>query len=133
MQTWSVNASVKQLRDFVKLEIRRLESVPTTYRRARQLEDAKNFLKMLNEPQYRGIEKISQLNRKIADNRQKLKTIYNEGTRLLPGYQLAIFDVGVDIDEKEKEEIKRQRDMIDQEIKWLHKCLGICHNKEYFR
>ena len=29
--------------------------------------------------------------------------------------------------------IKRQRDMIDQEIKWLHKCLGICHNKEYFR
>ena len=133
MQTWSVTATVKKLRDFVKFEAERLESSPLNMRRARQLDDAVHFLRTLNLPQYRGTEKVAQLKKKFADNRQKLKEIYKSGDAFFPGYQLSIFDTYVDIDDRVKEELKFQREMLDQEIKWLHKCLGICHNKEYFR
>ena len=133
MKAWSANTKTETLKKFVRQEAERLEKEPFNPRSRRQLEDARHFLKMMGEYRYSALDKISDLKKKIAENRQKLKAVYDSSAPFFPGYQLTIFDVGVDIGDKERKELEMQRLLIQKEIRWLHKCLGICHNKDYFR
>lgn len=133
MKTWSANTKTETLKKFVRQEAERLEKEPFNPRSRRQLEDARNFLKMLGGCRYSMFGKISDLKKKISEDRQTLKDVYDSSALFFPGYQLTVFDVDVDIGDKERKELEMQRILIQKEIRWLHKCLGICHNKDYFK
>lgn len=125
--------SVSKLKEFVSIEAERIESRTFTKRSIRQLTDARRFLDMLNEPRYANIKKVSDLKEMLVKERKKLKDISDSFDKCLPGYQLSLFKDPDAMTEEQSEFIKAQKDLIDEKIHWLHKCLGICHNKEYFR
>lgn len=124
---------VRNLKRFVKNEAEKLQARPFTKRSLRQLTDARRFLDMLNEPKYANIEKISDLKKAITNERKKLQDISASFDKLLPGYQLSMFENLDSITDEQREYIRVQKILLDEEVHWLHKCLGICHNKEYFR
>lgn len=125
--------SVKKLKEFVLSEIAKIESRPFTARSIRQLTDASRFLDMLNEPKYANIQKVSELKAKITKERKKLQDINNGFDKFLPGYQMSVFEETDATTEEQRKFIRAQKVLIEEEIHWLHKCLGICHNREYFR
>lgn len=125
--------SVKKLKEFVLGEAKRIESRPFTARSIRQLTDARRFLDMLNEPQYASIQKVSELKAKITKERKKLQDINDGFNKFLPGYQMSVFEDADATTEEQRKFIRAQKVLIEEEIHWLHKCLGICHNREYFR
>lgn len=133
MKIWSGSDSVKTLKDFVLSEVRRIESGTFNRRKIRQLADARNFLDMLSEPDYIVCERIIDLKRKIAQERKELQGICQSMNKYFPGYQLNFDDNDNEMSEENVRRIRSQKCLLEEKIHWLHKCLGICHNKEYFR
>lgn len=125
--------SVKKLKEFVLSEAKRIESRPFTVRSIRQLTDARRFLDMLDRPQYASIQNVSELKAKISEVRKELQDINAAFDKFLPGYQMSVFEDTDATTEEQRKFIRAQKVLIEEEIHWLHKCLGICHNREYFR
>lgn len=125
--------SVKKLKEFVSSEAKRIESRTFTIRSVRQLTDARRFLDMLNEPQYANVKKVSELKNMLTKERKKLQYISRSFDKFLPAYQLSLFESSDSVTDEQIRFIKVQKDLIDKKIHWLHKCLGICYNNEYFR
>lgn len=124
---------VRSLKDFVSKEASRIESRRYTLRSIRQLTDARRFLDMLEEPKYSSILKVSDLKKQIANERKKLQEISSFLAKFLPGKQGQLAEENVTVTADQLNYLKTQKFIVDEEIHWLHKCLGICHNKEYFR
>lgn len=133
MQNQISFTSVKKLKEFVLSEATRIESRPFTVRSIRQLTDARRFLDMLDRPQYASIQNVSELKAKITEVRKELQDINVALDKFLPGYQMSLFENTDAITEEQRKFIKAQKALLNEEIHWLHKCLGICHNREYFR
>lgn len=133
MEAWTGTTSVRYLKNYINNEIQQLEATAMNRRKIRQLMDAKKFLKMVDTPRFITCQNISELKERINAERKRLKSDCDIISGLLPGYQLNLFEEGVYVTLEELEQMQLQKKVLDEEIHWLHKCLGICHNKEYFR
>lgn len=125
--------TVNKLKQFVESEVKRIESQPLTVRGSRQLKDAVRFLNLLNEPRYVAAKKITDLTSRIANERRKLIEMSRSLDEHLLDCQLTLFEDKDSVTEEQKRAIKLQKVCLEEEIHWLHKCLGICYNKEYFK
>lgn len=99
----------------------------------RQLNDATKFLEMLNGYSYTSCKNVDELKRRISGRRNKLKQKLISLDVNQVGHQISIFD---DVSVLTEEELNaRETDInnLKEEIHWLHKCLGICQNKDYFK
>lgn len=96
-------------------------------------EDIENFLKLVAAPPYSNVTTVGQLMKIIMSKRAELKTKLNELGDRMPGYQFSIFDDPKVVSPLEQAMLDREKDLLEKEIHWLHKCLGICRNKNYFK
>lgn len=134
MEIWTGREKVEVLAKYVEDELERLsKEARQTYRVRRQISDGSKFLKMLKERPYSEVTKIRELKKLISQTRKKIQRIIADMEKFFPGYQLNVFESTPEIDIKDFEVLEREKDRLKGELKWLHKCLGICHNKEYFR
>lgn len=101
-------------------------------RAKRRLEQGKNFLDMLANFPYASCETVSDLTQKISEERDKLKEKLAMMDANMPGHQISLFEVPQEVNDYQQQEIAREQMWLKQEIDWLHKCLGICKNRDYF-
>ena len=99
----------------------------------RQLEQGYNFLDMISKPPYRHCTTISSLTKQISEQRQQLQARVLALDTNMPGHQFSLFETPQDVSKEKQEEIAREQSWLNQEIKWLHKCLGMCKNRDYFK
>ena len=99
----------------------------------RQLEQGQNFLDMISKSPYRQCDTITSLTKKISDRRQELKARMLALDANMPGHQFSLFETPQNVSEEKQEEIAKEQMWLKQEIEWLHKCLGMCKNRDYFK
>ena len=99
----------------------------------RKIEEGRNFLEMIEKPPYNRCATVAKLKTMISDERNKLKARLVELDVNMPGHQFSLFETPREVSEQEQEEIARQQQLIEEEVKWLHKCLGMCSNTNYFK
>lgn len=99
----------------------------------RQLEQGNNFLDMISKPPYVGCTTVSSLTDKISEQRRKLQAEYVALDTNMPGHQFSMFETPQDVTSEKQEEIAKEQMWLEQEIAWLHKCLGMCKNRDYFK
>ena len=99
----------------------------------RQLEEGRNFLDMIEKFPYRGCDTVSKLKKKISEERNKLKERQMALDVNMPGHQFSLFEIPQEVSEQQQIEISREQLWLEGEIKWLHKCLGMCSNRDYFK
>ena len=99
----------------------------------RQLEQGYNFLDMISKPPYRHCTTVSSLTEKISEQRRNLQAEYEALDVNMPGHQLSIFETVQEVSAETQEEIAVKQQRLKQEIVWLHKCLGMCKNRDYFK
>ena len=99
----------------------------------RKKSDGTRFLNMLREAPYSSCSTVGTLVKKISSKRNKLLEEYKSLEKYINGYQLSLFEDVAKNDELSFCEAKQNREKLEQEIKWLHKCLGICMNPAYFK
>lgn len=134
MQVWTANLSVSELEIFVLNELNRLRQKSSKNKRAkRQIKDGERFLKLIHSFPYCKAQKIGHLKKLISSKRNELKIIVQDMSVGLPGYQVSLFDEERYFTPEQQRRIEEQKTIIDEEIVWLHKALGICGNKEYFK
>ena len=133
MEYWSANDQVIQLLNFIKTEIKRLENLPPRPRYTRQINDGKRFLKMVSCARYCNTEKISELRKAISKRRTSLKELIKDLKKGMPGEQMDMFEVEEALSDEVIESKKLYIENCEEEVKWLHKALGICSSKDYFK
>lgn len=99
----------------------------------RQLSDGTKFLTMLNEYPYLSCKNVDELKRRISLRRQKLKQKLINLDMNQAGHQISIFDDVSVLTEEELNVRETNINNLKEEIHWLHKCLGICQNMDYFK
>ena len=105
----------------------------TNLRAKRQLEQGYNFLDMISKPPYRSCITVSSLAKMISEQRQALKTRVSALDTNMPGHQFSLFEIPQAVSQEQQEEIAKEQMWLNQEIEWLHKCLGMCKNRDYFK
>jgi len=133
MNSWEAMDGIDKIEQFVLSEINRLRLKAYYTRAKRQLRDGERFIKMLHTVPYCEARCIGQLRKIIRYKRASLKDITSDISKLLPNYQLSLFDDEVDVSKERMEKLQIQKKIIEEEIHWLHKALGICYNKDYFK
>ena len=134
MEGWNGSEKIVILKQFVESEVERLENEKSRPgRKKRQIHDGNEFLKLLREEPYSKATKVSTLKRLISQRRKRIKNIIEDMDKVLPGYQLNFFETVTDLSETDSQIVEVERENLRSELKWLHKCLGICHNKDYFK
>lgn len=118
-----------EITDSLKL----LESGYMHKRAMRQLVDGNKFLTMIKRAPYNKCRTVGELKRKISEEREMLKRVLKDTQLYSYNYQLTIFDTVETIENERLHQIQLQRDKIKEEVDWLHKCLGICSNRNYFK
>ena len=121
-----VSYNVNRLKKITGITVVEEDTLRT--RNVRQLVDGEKFLTMLNESTYCNCKTIDELKQKISKKRNKLKRELVALDESLDGHQLSFFT----LTEAEKEERNNKIKALKEEIHWLHKCLGICKNTDYF-
>jgi len=111
----------------------RIGGIAYTSRVQRQFEDGEKFLAMLDEMPYCNCKTVDELKQRISKKRNKLKSQLVELDEGENGHQISVFEILEPISEREKEERTKKIADLNEEIHWLHKCLGICKNKDYFK
>ena len=130
----SGNLSVVKMTAEIQQSMYKLQQLDYIHKRARrQLSDGENFLKMIGRLPYRGCKTISDLKKKISEEREKLKQEIVKLDVMLPGHQFSIFENPTEVTEKERIEVERKKKQLEQQVRWLHKCLGMCSNRNYFK
>ncbi|MBQ8043562.1 MAG: hypothetical protein IJ272_05375 [Clostridia bacterium] len=99
----------------------------------RQLEQGYNFLDMISKPPYRYCTTISSLIEKIKEQRDGLQARVLALDTHMPGHQFSLFEKPQDVTPEQQDEIAKEQMWLEQEIKWLHKCMGMCKNRDYFK
>jgi hypothetical protein len=88
---------------------------------------------MIKHTPYSRCKTVTSLKERIVKERNKLKEELVKIDMGSSGHQLSIFEM---MDERTEEEKKRHEARVAKlkdEIHWLHKCLGICKNTDYFK
>jgi len=133
MEYWSANDRVIQITNFVKSEIYRLSLLPPNPRYLRQINDGKRFLKLMASTRYAHAKTISDLRKAISSRRVSLKKLIKELRQGLPGEQMSLFENEIELSDEEIEAKKISIESCEEEVRWLHKALGICSSRNYFR
>lgn len=133
MEERSGNMLVKNMKQEILADVQKLGFVYPTKRVLRQTKDATKFLDMISKPPYAKCKTVSDLKKKISEERNNLKSELVSLDRFMPGHQLTLFEDLETISDKEKEEISMRIISLKDEIHWLHKCLGMCSSRTYFR
>ena len=102
-------------------------------RAKRQLEQGYNFLDMISKPPYRSCTTVSRLAKMISQQRQELKERVRALDTNMPGHQFSLFETPQAVSQEQQEEIAKEQMWLNREIEWLHKCLGMCKNRDYFK
>lgn len=102
-------------------------------RAKRQMEQGMNFLDMISKPPYASCNTVSDLMKQISEQRNTLKARMMALDTNMPGHQFSLFETPQDVSEEKQEEIAKEQMWLEQEIAWLHKCLGMCKNRDYFK
>ena len=129
----SGNLRVKKMKEEIECAVVMLKCSYITKRSQRQILDGTKFLEMISKPPYRGCRTVSQLKKKISEERNKIKEELLKIDRYMPGHQMTIFETTEEITEEEQKEIEKKKLEYEAELHWLHKCLGMCSNKKYFK
>jgi hypothetical protein len=127
------NIRVYYLEREIREALSKLRSRPLTERSERQLDDGAKFLEMIKHTPYSRCKTVTSLKERIVKERNKLKEELVKIDTGSSGHQLSIFEM---MDERTEEEKKRHEARVAKlkdEIHWLHKCLGICKNTDYFK
>ena len=127
------NIRVYYLEREIRESLSKLRSRPLTERSERQLVDGAKFLEMIKHTPYSRCKTVTSLKERIVKERNKLKEELVKIDTGSSGHQLSIFEM---MDERTEEEKKRHEARVTKlkdEIHWLHKCLGICKNTDYFK
>ncbi len=127
------NIRVYYLEREIREALSKLRSRPLTERSERQLVDGAKFLEMIKHTPYSRCKTVTSLKERIVKERNKLKEELVKIDTGSSGHQLSIFEM---MDERTEEEKKRHEARVAKlkdEIHWLHKCLGICKNTDYFK
>lgn len=99
----------------------------------RQLVDGNKFLEMLEKDPYKSCRKVSDLKDKIKEERKKLKERLSQTDKFMPGHQFSFFETVQEISKQEQIELNNEKARLLNEIRWLHKCLGMCTSRDYFK
>lgn len=126
------NMSVKKLRTEIDSELWKLENIYPSKRVTRQYQDGKKFLAMIGQAPYCSCKTLSELKRKIKSERNKIKEQIVSIDSLMPGHQFTFFESISEVTDTEKNEVTQTLGKLRAELRWLHKCLGICSNRSYF-
>lgn len=127
------NIRVYYLEREIREALSKLRARPLTERSERQLVDGAKFLEMIKHTPYSRCKTVTSLKERIVKERNKLKAELVKIDMGSSGHQLSIFEM---MDERTEEEKKRHEARVAKlkdEIHWLHKCLGICKNTDYFK
>lgn len=133
MEERSGNMLVKNMKQEILDDVQRLGFVYPTKRVLRQSRDATKFLDMISKAPYTKCRTVSDLKKKISVERNKLKDEMVSLDRFMPGHQFTLFEDTECISEEEKREVALKITSLKDEIHWLHKCLGMCSSRTYFK
>ncbi|MBR6689044.1 MAG: hypothetical protein IKL68_03425 [Clostridia bacterium] len=127
------NVRVYYLEREIREALNVLRARPLTERSKRQLVDGAKFLEMIKHTPYSRYTTVASLKERIVKERNKLKAELVKIDTGSSGHQITIYEM---LDERSEEEKKRHAGRVAKlkdEIHWLHKCLGICKNTDYFK
>jgi len=99
----------------------------------RQLDQGYNFLDMISKAPYRYCTTVSSLVKEISEQRHRLRARVIALDANMPGHQFSLFETPQPVTEDTQDEIAKEQMWLNQEIEWLHKCLGMCKNRDYFK
>ena len=128
----SANMTLEQMKEEINLAVQRLSACGVGKKKAKKINDANKFMDMLKLFPYVQWKTVGELKNKLKEERKKLTSYKVEMDSFLPGYQLSFFEDPKVISEQESKEIGEVNDHLEREIKWLHKCLGMTVNRNYF-
>ena len=129
----SGNMKVSRMKEEIAKQITILSLGYGHKRAKRQLEEGNNFLHMIEKRPYKDCETVGKLKQKISEERNKLKDKLAKLDVNMPGHQFSLFETPQDVTAYQQEEIAREQKWLEEEIRWLHKCLGMCSNRDYFK
>ena len=127
------NIRVYYLEREIKEALSRLKAKPLTERSERQLVDGAKFLEMIKHTPYSRCKTVTSLKERIVKERNKLKEELVKIDVGSCGHQLSIFEMMDERTDEEKKKHVAKVEKLKEEIHWLHKCLGICKNADYFK
>ena len=123
-----ISTMIREIKESMSI----LESGYIHKRAMRQLVDGANFLDMLAKTPYVGLKRVSELKEKISEERNLKKERLAKIESYLPEHQMTLFPELGELSKDEISELEKEYYRLDHEIHWLHKCLGICSNRNYF-
>ncbi len=126
------NVRVYYLEKEIRERIEVLSEGHISERRARQILDGEKFLDMIKHTPYKSCGTIVSLKNRISKIRNKKKAELLKLDTGADGHQMTLFELLDERSEQEKAEDEKRIAELKEEIHWLHKCLGICKNKDYF-
>ena len=131
----SGNLSVKKMKAEIENDVALLNAryIYKNKRVKRQLNDAKLFLEMICKAPYVNCRTVSKLKKKISEERSKLKEQVLSLDRFMPGHQFTLFEEITNSSEEERKQAKKEIENLNEQIHWLHKCLGMCSSRKYFK
>ena len=129
----SGNLSVAKMKKEIEESLAILELGYLHKRAQRQLVDGAKFLEMLQEPIYKNCLTVSRLKKKISEERNKVKERLITIDRYMPGHQFTFFETIGQVTKEQEEKLAQEKEKLLNEIRWLHKCLGMCSNRNYFK
>ena len=127
------NIRVYTLEREIRDALSKLRARPLTERSERQMVDGAKFLEMIKHTPYSRCKTVTSLKERIVKERNKLKEELVKLDLGTVGHQLSIFEMVDERTEEEKKKHEAKVEKLKEEIHWLHKCLGICKNSDYFK
>ena len=129
----SGNLSVEKLRQEIYERQKVLGGYYPSAKVKRLYNDAKNFLAMIQGYPYCNAKTVSELKREIKNKRAALQRELEKVDPFVPGHQFTLFEEAKELTPEEITKFEKLKETLEGEIKWLHKCLGICTNPNYFK
>lgn len=134
MEVRSGNMKIRNFIPEIELNIQLLKEVPTNKRVIRQLIDAYDLLNMLKSPPYCRAETVSELKNLISAKRAEIKDLLEKVDPFTVGHQFRFDELDIKPVSKELlDELEKEKEDWQKELRWLHKCLGMCTNRDYFK
>ena len=127
------NLSVSKMEAEIKESLAILEAGYLHKRAQLQLVDGARFIEMIKQPIYRQCKTVSDLKKKISEERNKLKDQLVQIDKYMPGHQFTLFEILEKKSPEEQREMEMEKERLLVQIRWMHKCLGMCSNRNYFK
>lgn len=131
--TYSGNLKLLNFAMEIRKEVKRLKEGPLNQRTMRQIMDGDDFMKMIMMPPYNKAKTLGELKKIITEKREEIKGMIENCNTQLEGYQFSLFIPVKDVSDSMKNYMADAKENMEKDLKWLHKCLGICCSKDYFK